>query len=228
MGKSIKEHAVEFGFSECRILTKENSHEFESFIEHSDVAIEFTDGHSAPDNIKFCIDRGIPLVSGSTGWNERFNEIETLVQSSEGSFLYASNFSIGVNLFFETSRYLANLMGDKSEFAITLDETHHIHKKDKPSGTALTLASDILERVDQYDSWNIEDHEDDESILIRCHRMGEVFGIHEVNYQSKDDLIQIKHEALNRDGFSKGALLAARWLVGKKGVFSMRDVLFNN
>ncbi len=188
-----------------------------------DAAIDFSQPEAAVDNIRQCLENGVPVVCGTTGWLADFEKVTELCRQREGAFLYASNFSLGVNLFFELNRYLARLMSGVPGYAVQLTEIHHTGKKDAPSGTAISLAEGIIQQG-AYKDWTLGGSEAGK-VPIRSEREGEVPGTHQVAYESEVDRIEISHVAHNREGFARGALLAAEWLVGKKGVYSMRDVL---
>lgn len=188
-----------------------------------DVAIDFSQPDAAVENISQCLRNGVPVISGTTGWLADFDKVTELCRAEDGAFLYASNFSLGVNLFFELNRYLSRLMSGVPGYSVGMTEIHHTGKKDAPSGTAITLAEGIIANSD-YRSWSLGE-KDPESIPIISERTGEVPGTHRVAYDSETDRIEIQHTAHSREGFAQGALLAAEWLVGKKGVFEMRDVL---
>lgn len=190
-----------------------------------EVAIDFSVPEAAFDNIKGCLENKVPIVSGTTGWLDRKPEIEKLCKKNGGAFLYASNFSLGVNLFFKLNRELARLIDPHRQYRVRMHETHHEEKLDAPSGTAIRLAKD-LEANSRYTGWSM-DPKDKNMIPVRSTREGQVPGTHEILWESPDDSISITHTAHNRMGFATGALLAASWLIGKKGVFSMEDVLEN-
>lgn len=192
-------------------------------MDQMDVAIDFSLPESAFDNISLCLKAGVPVVSGTTGWLDRYPEAVALCRETGGAMLYASNFSLGVNLFFALNEQLARLMQNAPGYAAHLEETHHIHKLDAPSGTAITLAEGVVENSD-YSAWKSEDAPG-LGLPIRSIREGEVPGTHVVSWSSPEDRIDITHTAHNREGFARGALFAASWLVGKQGVFSMKDVL---
>ena len=219
MGKAIEKVAIDRGHL---ISFKTNNCDL-NLINDVDVTIEFSTPESAFTNIKNCIDSNVPVVSGTTGWLEDLDDIKKLCDKKNGSFLYASNFSLGANLFFELNKKLAHLMSDKNQYKTSIDETHHIHKVDKPSGTAITLADDIISNS-RYKNWELGSSSKDK-ININSSREKEVNGVHKVVYSSENDIISIKHEALNRNGFALGAVISAEWLVNKKGCFSISDML---
>ena len=219
MGKAIEKVAIDRGHL---ISFKTNNCDL-NLINDVDVTIEFSTPESAFTNIKNCIDSNVPVVSGTTGWLEDLDDIKKLCDKKNGSFLYASNFSLGANLFFELNKKLAHLMSDKNQYKTSIDETHHIHKLDKPSGTAITLADDIISNS-RYKNWELDSNSKDK-ININSSREKEVNGVHKVVYSSENDIISIKHEALNRNGFALGAVISAEWLVNKKGCFSISDML---
>ena len=226
MGKAIEEIAIERGHSIVLKINDENLQDFtkENVIK-ADVAIEFSGPHSAYENIKSIMDFGVPVVSGSTGWTERINEINKWCQERNGAFLYASNFSVGVNIFFELNKKLAILMSPHTEYNISMEEIHHTQKKDAPSGTAITLAEQILEQIKQKKKWVNQDSSDSSELPIISKREDPAPGTHSIMYSSSIDDIEIIHTAHNRKGFALGAILAAEFIKGKKGVFSMNDVL---
>ncbi|MDM9632068.1 4-hydroxy-tetrahydrodipicolinate reductase [Robiginitalea aurantiaca] len=188
-----------------------------------DVAIDFSTPDSALGNISACLENGVPVVSGTTGWLDGFPKAELLCRQQNGAFLYASNFSLGVNLFFELNAHLARMMSGFPDYAPTMTEIHHTRKLDAPSGTAITLAEGIIENS-TYTAWDSE-RSSSETIPITSERIGDTPGTHRIAYDSEVDRIEIQHTAHNREGFALGAVLAAEWLIGKKGVFGMRDVL---
>ena len=226
MGKAIEEIALQRGHA---IILKIDEHNLADFnqanITAADVAIEFTGPHTALENIKKAISFGVPLVCGSTGWTEQLPAIHELVTSSNGSFLYASNFSVGVNIFFELNKKLAALMAPHKDYQVLLEETHHTQKKDAPSGTAITLAEQILDALPQKKQWINAPSDQPEDLEIISKRIDPAPGTHSVSYSSSVDTIEIIHTAHNRQGFALGAVLAAEFLAGKKGIFSMKEVL---
>ena len=221
MGKEIEKHAKKRNHQISFILDKQFQ---EGEIINSDVAINFSIPEAAVSNIKLALGKNIPVVSGTTGWLDDFDSIISFCQKKKGAFLYASNFSIGVNLFFKINQYLAKLMKPyETDYNTDLKEIHHTNKIDAPSGTAITLAEEILKYYD-YKEWSLQ-KEDDNILHISSVRKEEVPGTHKVSYFSNIDEISIKHKAFNRDGFAIGAVIAAEWILNKKGVFSMKDVL---
>lgn len=189
-----------------------------------DVVIEFSQPEVAFENIKFCLENKIPVVCGTTGWLEKKPLIEKIALDNKTAFLYGSNFSLGVNLFFALNEKLANLMKNFSEYSVQLEEIHHIHKKDAPSGTAISVAEGIIKNNPNFQSWKLDQTEGNQLGIVAI-REDEVPGTHTVSYQSSVDEININHIAYNRNGFALGAVIAAEWIVGKQGVFGMNDVL---
>lgn len=189
----------------------------------ADVVIEFSNPEAAFENIKVCLENKIPVICGTTGWLDKKTEIERIAVEQNSAFLYGSNFSLGVNLFFALNEKLAKLMNNVDEYQCQLEEIHHIHKKDAPSGTAISIAEGIIENS-KYEAWKLGETKDKE-LGIFAIRGDEVPGTHSVFYRSEVDEIEIKHTAFNRNGFALGAVIAAEWIVGKQGVFSMKDVL---
>lgn len=228
MGKAIEDIALKRGHTITCKISSSNLQEFNPrVLQWADVAIEFSTPESAFNNISQCIIAGLPVISGTTGWLNRKEEIDQLCQNHNGAFLYASNFSIGVNIFFEINKILAHIMDKYEVYDVSILESHHAAKLDKPSGTAITLAKDIIESIDRKKVWTITEpaSSNTRDIFIESLRTGEVPGTHIVKYRSDIDDIEIKHEAHSRMGFAKGAIVAAEWLKDKKGVFSMKDVL---
>lgn len=226
MGKAIEEIALQQGHT---IVLKINSHNKElltaASLQKADVAIEFTTPESAIENIECCLQAGIPLVCGTTGWIHALPEIQARCASLNGSMLYASNFSIGVNLFFELNSKLAALMANQLQYEVILEEIHHTQKKDAPSGTALTLANEILAHTKKKKQWVNDISDNPEDLEIISQRIDPTPGTHRVKYASVVDDIEIIHTAHNRTGFAAGAVLAATFLKDKKGVYTMKDVL---
>jgi 4-hydroxy-tetrahydrodipicolinate reductase len=190
-----------------------------------DTAIEFTTPASAPGNILRCIELGVPVVSGTTGWNDRFGEVEEFCRKRGGAFFYASNFSIGVNILFALNRQLAGIMDRFPDYMPSIQEIHHIHKLDAPSGTAITLAEEIIRRQERIKEWSLEQGDDPGVLHIEAVREGEVRGKHTIRYESGLDSISLAHVAKSRDAFAVGALMAASWIMDRKGIFGMSDLL---
>ncbi|MAY23184.1 MAG: 4-hydroxy-tetrahydrodipicolinate reductase [Flavobacteriaceae bacterium] len=220
MGKTIENWALQKGHEVVYKAT--GAHEEGSF-DKAHVAIEFSIPEAAVKNINRCFDKGIPVVCGTTGWLKEYDEILKNCKKRNGSFIYASNFSVGVNLFFNLNEYFAQLMEPWKDYTPSIEEIHHTQKKDAPSGTAITLAEGVLKFSEKKD-WSL-DPKDSDKLSINALREGDVKGTHSIEYRSNIDTLSIKHEAHSRDGFALGAILAAEWLVDKKGVFSMKDVL---
>ena len=220
MGRAIENIAKNRGHE---IVAKIDKDEIEGTLEHANVAINFSIPDAAVNNIFSALSLKIPVVCGTTGWLEDLKKVTDFTTKNDTAFLYASNFSIGVNLFFKLNEQLAKIMNNQSEYKVNIEEIHHIHKLDAPSGTAITLAEGIIENSKSSD-WSLSTDKSDE-IQIDAIREGEVPGTHNVTYESSIDAISIKHEAHNREGFALGAVVAAEWIVGKKGIFKMNDVL---
>lgn len=228
MGKMLERIAVERGHKIVLIADENNrSCCTDEQLKQADVAIEFTTPAVAVENYKWCMDNGIPVVSGTTGWLDRWQEVVNYCSAKQGAFFYASNYSIGVHIFFQLNKYLATMMNGFNDYQVSVEETHHIHKLDAPSGTAITIAEGILENHGGYISWQLNYGEQvpEEVVPITAKRIGEVPGIHEVTYQSEVDKIEIRHSAFSREGFAKGAIMAAEFIRGKTGVFGMEDML---
>ncbi len=226
MGKAIEGIASKNGDEIVLKISSSNKDLFTTDnIEKADVAIEFTNPHSAVDNIKKCIDAGVPVVSGSTGWLKQFDEVVNYCKQKKGCFLYASNFSVGVNIFFEVNKMLAALMSKQKDYNVTMEEIHHTQKKDAPSGTAITIAEQILQKITSKKEWVNKETEDKSQLQIISKRIENIPGTHKVLYHSFADDIEIIHTAHNRSGFASGALQAAKFIIGKKGIFEMKDVL---
>ena len=227
MGKIIERIARERGHEIVLIVDENNRATVtDEQLKQADVAIEFTAPQVAVENYNWCFRNHVPVVSGTTGWLERWNEVLTLCEQLDGTFFYASNYSIGVNIFFHLNRWLTRMMTRFPDYNISIEETHHIHKLDAPSGTAITLAKEVLDEHREYSSWVLDEGNVKTGELpIKAKREGEVPGIHKVTYRSGVDEIQIAHSAYSRDGFAQGAVMAAEFLKGKKGVFGMEDLL---
>lgn len=223
MGKVIERIALQRGHE--IVLKKSSSSTFEG-LEKADVAIDFSIPDSAITNISTCLNTGIPVISGTTGWLENYDQMTTLCKEKNGAFIYGSNFSLGVNIFFELNEYLAKIMSKFNQYGVEMEEIHHTQKLDAPSGTAISLANGIIKNSD-YKNWALENPQSDD-VLINAKRIENVPGTHSVFYNSDVDLIEIKHVAHNREGFALGAVIAAEWIIGKKGIFTMKDVLSFN
>ena len=225
MGKIIEQVAKERGHQIPIKIDLNNLEDFnKSSFSSIDVAIEFTSPHTAFQNIMKCIEMNTPVVSGTTGWLSELPLIEKEVEKKNGSFLYASNFSVGVNIFFEINKKLAQLMKSQHQYDISIKEIHHTQKKDAPSGTAITLAEQIISLQGSKEKWSIDDG-DKNALQIKSERIEPYPGLHEVKYSSEIDDIQIIHNAHSRNGFALGAVLAAEYISNKKGIFTMKNVL---
>lgn len=223
MGKIIGEIAESRGHE---VVAKLNESPTLENLNNPDVVIEFSNPEVAFNNIKICLENKIPVVCGTTGWLDQKPEIAKIATENETAFLYGSNFSLGVNLFFALNEKLADLMKNFSEYKVQLEEIHHTHKKDAPSGTAISLAEGIIKNDHRFDAWKLDETKGNE-LGIFAIREDEVPGTHSIFYRSEVDEIEIKHTAFNRNGFALGAVIAAEWIQGKKGNFSMKDVLFS-
>ncbi|MDP5230164.1 MAG: 4-hydroxy-tetrahydrodipicolinate reductase [Cellulophaga sp.] len=220
MGKMIEALAVQ---KNHKIVAKIDIDTTEIDFSTIDVAIDFSLPSAAFDNIKMCLENNTPIISGTTGWLHKYEDAVALCNQNNGAFIYASNFSLGVNLFFELNDYLAKMMANLRDYKVSLEEIHHTQKLDAPSGTAITLAEGVIKNTG-YTEWKLDANEDG-ILSIKAIRETDVPGTHSINYTSPVDSIEIKHTAHNREGFALGALTAAEWLVGKHGVFTMKDVL---
>ena len=226
MGKAIEEIAVKKGHTISLKVDIDNADELNAVnAAKADVAIEFTGPHSAFKNVMKCLELGIPVVCGSTGWLEHYEEAKQYCAANNGTLIYASNYSIGVNLFFEVNKQLAKLMSQHSDYNVFMEEIHHTQKKDAPSGTAITLAEQILESMPQKKKWVNEFSNDPSVLSILSERIDPAPGTHKIKYTSAIDDIEIIHTAHNRAGFAGGAVLAAEYAAANKGVWSMKDVL---
>ena len=225
MGKTIERIAVERGHQIVSIIDINNPEDiYSNAFKSADVAIEFTTPATAFDNYMHCFEANVPVVSGTTGWLARLDEIKEKCEKEGRTFFYASNFSVGVNIFFALNKYLAKIMNNFPAYDVRMTEVHHIHKLDAPSGTAITLAQDVLANVERKDRWTLETAEQPADLPIHAIREGEVPGIHEIIYESAADTISIKHDAKSREGFALGAVIAAEFTVGKKGFLGMNDL----
>ena len=224
MGKTIEAAALERNHTIVGKIDPGTGLTFD-FNNKADVAIEFTMPESAVGNIKLCIDHGIPVVSGTTGWLNHKKEVDDYCNSKKGTFFYASNYSMGVNLFFKLNEQLAKMMEQRLEYDVRIDESHHTQKKDSPSGTAITLAEGILKNLSRKKQWVKVAGKSPEDLAIGSVRQDPDPGTHTITYQSSVDDIEIKHTAHSREGFAKGAVLVAEWVKNQKGVLSMDDFL---
>ena len=220
MGKSIEAIAINRNHTISLKITDTN---LDYIFSNTDVAIDFSIPSAAVTNIKKALDAGVPVISGTTGWLSQYDEVLEYCKEKNGTFLYASNFSLGVNIFFEINERLSQLMSGFPEYSTEIEEIHHTQKLDAPSGTAITLAEQIIKHTD-YTNWTLDEPMSKE-IYIEAKRIENVPGTHEVTYNSEIDSISIKHTAHSRQGFAMGAVIAAEWIKDKKGIFSMKDVL---
>ncbi len=223
MGKTIERIAQSRGHEIVgRIDVGDHISQFDKPV---DVAIEFTQPEAAVNNLKTCFDKGIPVVCGTTGWLQHKDEIEQHCRTKNGTLLYSSNFSLGVNLFFKLNEYLSKLMDRYTQYDVSIDETHHTEKKDAPSGTAITLAQGVIKNIKRKNGWSLGVSENPGSLVINSFRKDPAPGTHVVKYISEVDDIEITHTAHTREGFALGAVLVAEWLAGKKGIYTMDDFL---
>lgn len=220
MGKVIENIALERGHE--IVLKKGSQDSFEGLL-NADVAIDFSVPDSAVSHISECLKNNIPVISGTTGWLANYTDMVNLCEKQNGSFIYGSNFSLGVNIFFELNNYLAKMMKNLSDYNVSMEEIHHTQKLDAPSGTAISLAEGIINNSN-YTNWTMETPTA-KQIHIEAKRIENIPGTHSIFYDSKVDQIEIKHTAHNREGFALGSVIAAEWIIGKKGVFTMKDVL---
>jgi 4-hydroxy-tetrahydrodipicolinate reductase len=226
MGKAIEEIAIAKGHEIVLKIDLSNTSDFtKENVQKANVAIEFTGPHTAFENITKCIQWGIPVISGSTGWLAHFEKAKKLCEEKKGCLIYASNFSIGVNLFFEINKQLAALMEPYDNYDVAMTETHHTEKKDAPSGTAISLAEQILAKIGRKNKWVNEPSSEASNLIIRSERIDPAPGTHSVTYESPIDSIEITHTAHTRKGFAGGAVLAAEFANQKIGIFTMKDVL---
>ncbi|MBC3757580.1 4-hydroxy-tetrahydrodipicolinate reductase [Hyunsoonleella sp. SJ7] len=221
MGQTIEKIAINRGHDVVLTIDKDDK---DYDITKADVAIDFSIPSVAFDNISNCLKNNVPVVSGTTGWLKDYNNAIELCKENDGAFIYASNFSLGVNIFFELNKTLAKMMSNLKQYNVSMEEIHHTKKLDAPSGTAITLAEGVIENNQNYDSWKLN-QKGENTVPIVAKRIEDVPGTHTVTYDSEVDTISIEHIAHNRQGFALGAVVAAEWLVGKTGVFSMNDVL---
>lgn|SRR5690606_922938 len=220
MGKMIEKIALNRGHE---IVAKIDINSTDINFNKADVAIDFSIPDAAFNNIKRCLENGVPVISGTTGWLDKYPEAVALCEKNNGAFIYASNYSLGVNIFFQINEYLAKIMNNHSEYSVAMEEIHHTQKLDAPSGTAITLAEGIIKHTNK-EKWTLEAPKANE-IPIRAKRIDAVPGTHTVSYESEIDSISMTHTANSREGFALGAVVAAEWIIGKSGIFTMKDVL---
>ena len=226
MGKEIEQIAISRGHSVILTIDIQNQDELTTEnLAKADVAIEFTSPATAVNNYLQCFEAGIPVVSGTTGWLEKKGEVEKVCLAKQGCFFYASNFSLGVNIFFALNKFLAAMMKEFPQYDVSMTEVHHTQKVDAPSGTAITLAEDILVLNETKTGWTIDEGKPENKLYIKPVREGSVPGIHMIKYDSEVDYIEITHSAYSRKGFAFGAVLAAEFCVGRRGILSMTDLL---
>ncbi|WP_067150422.1 4-hydroxy-tetrahydrodipicolinate reductase [Pseudotamlana agarivorans] len=221
MGKTIEQIAISRGHEIVLTIDKNDS---DYDITKADVAIDFSIPNVAFNNISNCLNNNVPVISGTTGWLDRYDEAVALCEEKKGAFIYASNYSLGVNIFFELNKTLAKMMSSLKQYNVSMEEIHHTQKLDAPSGTAISLANDVIEQNANYSQWKL-DEGDETTIPIVAKRIEDVPGTHTVTYESEVDTINIEHVAHTRQGFALGAVVAAEWIFGKSGVFTMKDVL---
>ena len=226
MGHEIEKICRERGHTIVCTIDANEEDKFESVeFKNADVAIEFSYPESALNNYKRAFAANVPVVSGTTGWLDNINEVKQACKKEGQTFFYASNFSLGVNILFAVNKYLANIMNDFPEYNVHVDETHHIHKLDAPSGTALTIANGILESIERKKQWKLDEQNSDDDLQINAFREGDVPGIHTIKYESDVDSIELSHRAKSRKGFALGAVVAAEFTANKKGFLGMEDLL---
>ena len=221
MGKTIEQIAIKRGHNIVLTVDKDDT---DYDITKADVAIDFSIPTVAFNNISNCINNQVPVISGTTGWLDHYDEAVALCKEKKGAFIYASNYSLGVNIFFELNKTLAKMMNTLKQYHVSMEEIHHTQKLDAPSGTAISLANDIISQHTSYDNWKL-DERGETIIPIVAKRIEDVPGTHTINYESEVDTISIEHIAHTRQGFALGAVIAAEWIAGKTGVFTMNDVL---
>lgn len=226
MGKIIEQIATERGHTIGLIIDINNQNDLNNQkLQGIDVAIEFTIPSTAYNNIKKCFDANVPVVVGTTGWLDKLPELDQICKTQNKGLFYASNYSLGVNIFFEINKYLAKLMNPHSDYDVAMEEIHHTQKLDAPSGTAITLAEGVIENINRKTNWICNDFKNTDDLQIVAKRLGTVPGTHTLTYDSPVDRIEIKHEAKGRQGFAFGAVLAAEYMKGKTGVHGMKDLL---
>lgn len=225
MGRAIERVLTARHHEVCGRVSSNNRDQLPACLAEADIAIEFTRPDSAVEHLGACLRAGVPVVCGTTGWLDRYGEIQQLTDRLGGALLYSSNFSVGVQLFFALNRKLAQAMSAHGNYQAEVRETHHIHKRDAPSGTALQLTADILAIHPSYHKWSDETSPEAGTLPVISSREGEIVGFHAVRYHSITDEIEIRHNAHSREGFANGAVLACEYLLNKKGIYTMKDVL---
>jgi 4-hydroxy-tetrahydrodipicolinate reductase len=226
MGKEVEKAALARNHEICLVIDISNTRELnEKNLANTDMAIDFSTPDSAYENIITCFNSGIPIVSGTTGWLAKFDEVMKMCREKGHAFFYASNFSLGVNIFFNLNRYLAKIMNNFNDYDCSIEEIHHIHKLDAPSGTAITLARDLIDTIDRKLQWELNGASEPSTLKISAIRENDVPGTHTIAYDSAVDSIVIRHTAKNRMGLARGAVLAAEFLLGKQGYYTMSDML---
>ena len=221
MGKTIEQIAIKRGHNIVLTVDKDDK---DYDIAKADVAIDFSIPTEAFNNISNCLNNNVAVISGTTGWLENYNTAVALCKEKHGAFIYASNYSLGVNIFFELNKKLAKMMSTLKQYNVSMEEIHHTQKLDAPSGTAISLANDIISQHDSFNNWKLDENLEN-TIPITAKRIENISGTHTINYKSEVDTISIKHISHNRQGFALGAVIAAEWIVGKTGIFTMNDVL---
>lgn len=225
MGKEIEKVAIQRNHQVKLIVDKANESSFVADnLKNIDVAIEFSTPDSAFYNIIKCFEADIPVICGTTGWLDKFDELKNIVNQQNKTFLYSSNFSIGVNIFFKINEFLAKIMNNFKDYNVEIEEVHHTQKLDKPSGTAITLANQMLKNIDRKSGWTLE-NASDKDIFINSVRESDVVGIHKIRYENEFDFIELQHNAKTRTALALGTIMAAEFIIGKKGMFSMNDVI---
>lgn len=220
MGQAIEQIAINRGHDIVIKTSQDSGYN----IKDADVAIDFSIPNAAFNNISNCLNNDVPVISGTTGWLDKYNDAVSLCEKNKGAFIYASNFSLGVNIFFELNEILAKMMTKLEDYKVDIEEIHHTKKLDAPSGTAITLAEGVIKNHNQYSNWKL-DEKTENTLPITAKRIPDVPGTHIITYKSDIDTIKIEHEAHSRQGFALGAVIAAEWIIGKIGVFTMKDVL---
>lgn len=221
MGQTIEQIAINRGHD---IVLKVDKDDKDYDVTKADVAIDFSIPNVAYNNISNCLNNNVPVISGTTGWLQDYDKAVALCKEKKGAFIYASNYSLGVNIFFELNKTLAKMMSTLKQYNVSMEEIHHTQKLDAPSGTAISLANDIITQHESYNSWKLDESEK-ATIPITAKRVKDVPGTHTVTYKSDVDTVNIEHIAHNRQGFALGAVIAAEWIHGKTGIFTMNDVL---